>query len=315
MRILFIKPSSLGDILHGLQLAESLRQDLPGLHISWVAREIFAPLVEACKTVDKVYVFERKGGLASFLKLAMEIRKDKFDWVIDLQGLFRSGLLTFLAQGSHKAGRSDTREGAGLFYRQKAKLPEGGKNAHALEILLQFRDFFGLPAEFKGVLEFESKLPQNFPASTDGSITYLFFPESRRPEKEWLYFQQITSTLLNQDPDCRIVWAGSGKLAHPRSFPDDRFANLSGHTPLNTLPAMINASDCVLANDSGPMHLAAALAKPVLALFGPTPPERFGPYPTPGGKSKVLRAPGGDLEELSTEEVLKVLVGMTSDTH
>ena len=310
MRILFIKPSSLGDILHGLQLAESLRQDLPGLHISWVAREIFAPLVQACNTVDNVYVFKRKGGLPGFLKLALEVRKEKFDWVIDLQGLFRSGLLTFLAKGKRKAGRSDTREGAGLFYREKAKLPDGGKHAHALDILLQFREFFGLPAELKGVLEFESQLPEAFPFHAEGSKTYLFFPESRRPEKEWLYFQQITSALLNQDPACNVVWAGSGKLAHPRSFPDDRFVNLSGHTRLDALPAMINASDCVLANDSGPMHLAAALAKPVLALFGPTPPERFGPYPNPAGQSKVLRAPAGDLEALSTEEVMKALLEM-----
>ncbi len=310
MKILFIKPSSLGDILHGLQLAESLRQDLQGLHISWVAREIFAPLLYACRTVDHVYVNKRKGGVGGFLGLAKEIREEEFDWVVDLQGLFRSGLLTFLARGKRKAGRTDTREGAGWFYREKAPLPQGGRQAHALDILLQFRKLFGLEPVLKGVLEFDSGLPQGFHSPKDGSKTYLLFPESRRPEKEWPHFPALSQALLEKDPGCKVVWAGSGKLEPPPGLHAKRFANLSGITPLETLPAMVNASDCVLANDSGPMHLAAALAKPVIALFGPTPPERFGPYPNPAGKSKVLHAPDGDLAKLQTGEVLEALASL-----
>ena len=71
MRILFIKPSSLGDIVHGLQLAESLRQDFPGISISWVVREMFAPLVSCCDTVDEVLIFNRKEESGPFYGYAM----------------------------------------------------------------------------------------------------------------------------------------------------------------------------------------------------------------------------------------------------
>ncbi|MGH7997148.1 MAG: glycosyltransferase family 9 protein, partial [Opitutaceae bacterium] len=77
--ILIIKPSSLGDIVQGLQVATSLKAQRTGLKISWVVREMFAPLVRACEAVDRVYVFERAGGAKGFLRLCHEIRRTTFD--------------------------------------------------------------------------------------------------------------------------------------------------------------------------------------------------------------------------------------------
>src|SRR5437764_15363103 len=81
--LLIIKPSSLGDIVHALQVATSLKAQHDGLRISWVVREIFAPIVRACDAVDQTYVFERGGGAKSFLRLTKELRKTKFDYVFD----------------------------------------------------------------------------------------------------------------------------------------------------------------------------------------------------------------------------------------
>src|SRR3954470_21496130 len=76
--LLIIKPSSLGDIVHGLQVATSLKAQCEELRISWIVREMFAPLVRICPAVDRVFVFERAGGAKSFLKLMSEVRKTKF---------------------------------------------------------------------------------------------------------------------------------------------------------------------------------------------------------------------------------------------
>jgi len=79
--VLIIKPSSLGDIVHALQVATSLKAQVSHLRISWVVREIFAPIVRACEAVDRVYVFERNAGAKGFLRLTKELRKTKFEYV------------------------------------------------------------------------------------------------------------------------------------------------------------------------------------------------------------------------------------------
>jgi heptosyltransferase-1 len=311
VKALFIKPSSLGDIVHGLQLVESLRHDLSDLNVSWVARDIFAPIVRACNTVDEVFVFNRRGGIRDYLRLVAEVRNQEFDWVIDLQGLFRSGLLTFLSKGKNKLGRADAREFAGLFYHKKSSLPPHGKESHALDILLQFRKNFGLNPEPKGKLSFDSFLPEGVWDLNSHKKTLLFFPESRRIEKEWPYFDELTSYILSRHSNFRIIWAGVTKLAFQQNLPDDRFLNLSGITSIETLPALIDFGDLVLANDSGPMHLAAALGRPVLSVFGPTNPKRFGPYLIDGNCVSTIAAEGGDLKNLSCEKVYRAMFSMT----
>ncbi|MCB1104669.1 MAG: hypothetical protein KDK74_08060, partial [Cephaloticoccus sp.] len=114
--ILIIKPSSLGDIVHALQVAVSMKTQCKDLRISWVARDIFAPLVQACTAVDQVFVFERNGGTKGFLRMMKEVRKTKFDYVFDMQGLLRTGLMASRALTKKTIGRTDCRELSGVFY-------------------------------------------------------------------------------------------------------------------------------------------------------------------------------------------------------
>src|SRR5687767_6574430 len=106
-QVLIIKPSSLGDIVHGLQVATSIKAQVDDVRISWIIRDIYAPIVRACAAVDHVYVFERKGGAKGFLKLVREVRKTKFDYALDFQGLLRTGLMTSRVRAENKVGRSD----------------------------------------------------------------------------------------------------------------------------------------------------------------------------------------------------------------
>lgn len=305
LELLIIKPSSLGDIVHGLQVATSLKAQREKLRISWVVREIFAPIVRACEAVDQVYVFERSGGAKAFLKLMREIRRKKFDYVFDLQGLLRTGLMTSRTRAKHKVGRTDAREMSGIFYHQKVPLPPDGRRSHALDILLQFCPVLGAKPELRGTLRFREveNLNLKFADGRGGAKPLLLFPDSRRVEKRWGGFKQLTELLLREDRSRKVVWAGSNYVPDRDAFSAAQFLNLTGNTSLVSLPALIQRADWVISNDSGPMHLAAALGVRVLGIFGPTDPRLFGPYPLNGPTNHVVQAPIGDLKLLSVKEV------------
>ena len=303
--LLIIKPSSLGDIVHGLQVATSLKAQVSGLRISWVVREIFAPIVRACEAVDKVYVFERNAGAKGFIKLTKELRKTKFDYVFDMQGLLRTGLMTSRTIAEHKVGRSDAREWSGVFYNEKVPLPEDGKRSHALDILLQFCPVLGAKPELKGTLRFREidSLNLKFAQGRGGEKPIVMFVDSRRAEKTWGGFKQLTELILRDDKRHKVIWAGSNYVHDRGSYPAAQFVNLTGNTSLVSLPALIKRADWVIANDSGPMHLAAALGIRVVGIFGPTDPRLFGPYPLRSPSNVVVQAPVGDLRMLSAKDV------------
>lgn len=303
--LLIIKPSSLGDIVHGLQVATSLKAQVSGLRISWVVREIFAPIVRACEAVDKVYVFERNAGAKGFIRLTKELRKTEFDYVFDMQGLLRTGLMTSRCVAKHKVGRSDAREWSGMFYTQKVPLPPEGKRSHALDILLQFCPVLGAKAELEGAVRFREidSLNLKFAQGRGGEKPIVMFVDSRRAEKTWGGFKQLTELILREDKKRKVIWAGSNYVHDRGAYPAGQFLNLTGNTSLVSLPVLIKRADWVIANDSGPMHLAAALGVRVLGIFGPTDPRLFGPYPLRSPTNIVVQAPVGDLRMLSAKDV------------
>jgi ADP-heptose:LPS heptosyltransferase len=303
--LLIIKPSSLGDIVHGLQVATSLKAQRKDLRISWIVREMFAPLVRICEAVDQVHVFERRGGAKGFLRLMREVRKTKYDYVFDMQGLLRTGLMTSRSGARRKVGRTDAREGAGLFYNQKVPLPPEGRRSHALDILLQFCPVLGVKPELQGTLKFREadNLKLRFAEGRAGARPFLLFPDSRRPEKRWGGFKQLTEVLIRENRGHKVIWAGSSYLPDRSAFPAAQFLNLTGNTSLVSLPALIRRADWVITNDSGPMHLAAALHVRVVGIFGPTDPRLFGPYPPDGPTNYVIQAPVGNVRLLSVRDV------------
>lgn len=304
-QLLIIKPSSLGDIVHALQVATSLKAQVEGLRISWIVREIFAPIVRACEAVENVYVFERNAGAKGFMRLTAELRKTTFDYVFDLQGLLRTGLMTSRARAKKKVGRSDAREFAGIFYDQKVPLPPGGKRNHAIDILLQFCPVLGAKPELRGTLKFRAVDSMNlrFADARGGGKPIVMFVDSRRAEKCWNGFKQLTELILREEKTRKVVWAGSNYVHDRGAFPPAQFFNLTGNTSLVSLPALVKRADWVIANDSGPMHLAAALGVRVLGIFGPTDPRLFGPYPLTAPTNVVVQAPVGDLKLLSAKDV------------
>jgi len=197
-KILIIVTHPLRDIVHGLQIVTSLKVQRHDLEVSWIVRDIFAPIVRASETVDHIYVFDRKGGVKGFLRLMKEVRKTKFDYVFDLQGMLRTGLITWQTRAARKIGRSDAREGSGVFYDEKVPLPPGGRNSHALDILLQFCPVLGSQPELRGQLRFREvdSLSLRHIEGRRGARPIVMFPDSRRMEKRWGGFKQLTELLI-----------------------------------------------------------------------------------------------------------------------
>ena len=304
-QVLIIKPSSLADIVHGLQVATSIKAQLDDVRISWIVRDIYAPIVRACSAIDHVYVFQRAGGAKGFLRLIRDVRKTNFDYVFDFQGLLRTGLMTSRVKAKTKVGRSDAREMSGMFYNQKVPLPPEGRKSHALDILLQFCPVLGAKAELKGTLKFREvdTLNLKFAEGRGGSRPIVMFPDSRRAEKRWTGFKLLTELILRSDRTKKVIWAGTGYVPDRGSFLPAQFLNLTGNTSLVSLPALIKRADWVISNDSGPMHLAAALGVQTVGIFGPTDPRVCGPYPLNAPTNVVVQAPVGDMKLLTAREV------------
>ncbi len=315
--LLIIKPSSLGDIVHGLQVAASLKAQRPELRISWIVRDIFEALVRTCEVVDRTYVFQRSEGVRGFLKLMREVRQTHFDYVFDMQGLLRTGLMTWQARAAKKVGRSDAREGATFFYQQKILLPPGGAQSHALDILLRFCPVLDAKPELRGELRFREAADLNlgFIEGRRGQKPILIFPDSRRAEKRWNGFRQLTDLLLRDGTGRKVIWAGNNLVSYRDNAPEGQFLNLTGNTSLVSLAALIRRAEWVICNDSGPLHLAAALKVKTLGLFGPTDPRLFGPYPLNSPTNHVVQAPVGDLRLLTARDVYARFARLDAISH
>lgn len=296
VRILVIKPSSLGDIIQMLQVMEggfyaALNKGICW-KIHWVVRDCFADFLRLSPVISKLLLFERSSGLCAFCRLIQEIRSEFYDWVVDGQGLLRSGLMTGFARANHKIGRRDAREGSRFFYQQTyaPKKP----HPHALERLQALLTPLGVNSSPARPLSL-SLPPWHFNFD-EGAI--LLFPNSRGAKKEWPFFRELTALLLKKTP-YTCVWVGQKPIGEGLNHP--RFVNLIGETSLSDLPLLIQSARCVVANDSAPIHLAAALKRPLVGIYGPTDGVMYGPYPT--REHCVLQAPGENLMQLTPQVV------------
>jgi ADP-heptose:LPS heptosyltransferase len=213
--------------------------------------------------------------------------------------------MTSRTLAKRKVGRSDAREWAGIFYDEKVPLPPAGRRSHAVEILLQFCPVLGAKPELRGHLMFgeAGALNLSFAEGRAGAKPYLMFPDSRRAEKCWGGFKQLTEMILRENRTRKVIWAGNNRVPDRNAYPPEQFLNLTANTSLVSLPALIKRAEWVITNDSGPMHLSAALGIKTLGIFGPTDPQLFGPYPLNAPTNFVVQAPVGDLKLLPARDV------------
>lgn len=285
-RILLIKPSAIGDVVHALPILNLLRRRWPEAHISWLVTPGCAGLLEGHPQLDEVILFERHRyaklwrdpeSLMELVALTRELRRGQYDLAVDLQGLFRSGWLTYQTRAPIRVGFDNAREFAWLGYTYR--VPVQTMEQHALERYLSITDLLGCGREVEFVFATDDA-DRKFAANlTRGIERYaLLFPGTNWATKRWpvAHFADIVQPLEKQFGLRCIVSGSSGEAQLASQIRGA--VNLAGKTNLRQLTALIERASLVISNDSGPMHIAAALGRPLVALFGPTNPTRTGPY-------------------------------------
>lgn len=300
MKVLILKPSSLGDVVQALPLLRLLKQHRPDAEIHWWLAAELLPLLEGDPDLAAIVLFERKRwrspaywptGLAQI----QAMRDARYDWVIDLQGLARSAMFAWLADGEYTVGLELEREGAHLAY--DLPVPRPKDKPHAVDWYLAVARALGIPvhdrfewlpsrAETAAVAEI--KWPR------DGSRWLGINPGARWDNKRWPagHFAELVQRLAAQDASFRFALLGGSsdwQLTETiRRAAPDRCENFAGRTTLPELVELLRRCELLVTNDTGPMHLAAALRMPVVSLFGPTRPDQTGPY---GQEAFALRHP------------------------
>lgn len=271
-RILIIKPSSLGDIIHALPTVNLIRQRYPRAHLAWLVNTAFTSLLKHCPVIDEIVPFPRH-ELRQLPGLLRRLRRSRYDLVVDLQGLLRSGLLAAVTGAPRRVGLSDAREGAGFFHNEIVSVPR----IHAVDRYLRAAQHLGSAAG-----------PVVFPLGLTPALQpegYIAINASARwPTKLW--GDDKFAALIRQLPQDRIILTGSAAEADRIGRLAQGCRNLAGKTDLFELAEWYRRCAVVVTNDSGPMHLAVAVGTPVVAIFGPTDPALTGPY---GERRSVLR--------------------------
>jgi heptosyltransferase-1 len=274
-RILVVRLSSMGDVIHTLPAAASLKHSFPRSHLSWLIRPHWMPLLESNPYIDEVIPLER--SLAAGLAGARRLRTQHFDLAVDFQGLIQTAILAAASRPDKLIGfdRARVRErAAAWFYSSGIET----RAEHAVDRNLELASGAGATNLLRTF-----PLPQGV---AEGSLPegkfVLASPFAGWGAKQWPmeYWAQLARALdvplvLNGPPDT---------AAQLRQIP-------GAHVHISGLPGLIDATrraHAVVGVDSGPLHLAAALLKPGVAIYGPTNPGRHGPY---GGSIRVLRAP------------------------
>ncbi len=271
-RILAVRLGAMGDVIHTLPAVASLKHGIPGSSVTWAIEERWAPLLEGNPYVDRVLVIERR-TLAGVGRAWRDLRERRFDLAVDFQGLMKSSLTAAIARPERILGFHHTRErAAAWFYSSRVK----AEGVHVVDRNLELAAAAGVPNLLRVF-----PLP---PGEAEGELPaerfVLCSPLAGWGAKQWpLENYERLGEILEREFEARLVVDG------PREI---RLKNTIAH--VSTLRGLIYATRraaAVVGLDSGPMHLAAALGKAGVAIFGPTDPARNGPY---GGTVSVLRS-------------------------
>ena len=298
-RILLVKLSSMGDVLHALPTLEALRLAFPQGHFTWLVESAYAPLLAGHPALDEVWKVPRlrlsqkvrRPELVEMGRLIRQVRARDFDLVIDLQGLLKSALWVALAPSPRKVGYRGTREGSYLVLTER--VPPYDREAHAVWRYLNLAHYLGAPPtlpRFRLGLDAGAHLGQ-FISEASSQPLVVLHPGARWSSKLWPAAEWARlAHWLGQDCGLQVILTGSAgdrnlAVQITASTPA-KIVNLVGKTSLAELTAIMRRASLAVTTDTGPMHLAAALGTRVVALFGPTAPWRTGPF---GSGHEILR--------------------------
>jgi len=311
VNILIVKLSAIGDVIHTLPALNAIRAHYPGAHITWLVEAAAADLVIGHRALDRVLISKRKSWmrqlwgagrretLRAVRKFLHDLRDTRYDMIIDFQSLLKSGVLVWLAHGNRKIGFDkgmQHQEHSYLFL--NVRVPPVDMEVHALTRGLMLLKAIGIPTSN---VVYDIPVSEADHASVEALMTGQHLSGNRplvaiNPVALWetkLWFNDRFAELADRlvlEWDVDVVYTGGpgdrGVIDEILSMMKAPAANLAGWTTLKMLAALYQRSALLVTTDTGPMHLAAAIGTPVVALFGPTAPWRTGPF---GDGHQVVR--------------------------
>ena len=323
-RVLIVRLGAIGDVVNALTVATALKRGPRPPEIGWAVHELALPLVEGHPAVDRVHLWRKADGFAGFRSVLRDVRAAKYDVAVDLQRIAKSAALARLSRAPRVLGwdRARSKEGAWLFATER--IPAGDPERHMIEHYREFARALGLEdTEPERVLPdvpaAEAWLQEGLTEETKPLI--VLNVGASKPGNRWPAerFGEVAAgleiegyaPLLTGGPDDQQAGAravlGAGGAA----------LDLTGATDLAQLTALLRRALLFIGCDTGPMHMAAAVGTPVLAIFGPANPERTGPWGAghrvlqhlpPGGKADAWR--GASTEDVTAAEVLGEALAM-----
>ena len=284
--VCIVMMSAVGDAVHVLPVINALKRANPRVRITWVLQPAPATLVRGHRSVDEIIIFDRARGLAAFSDIAAELAKRRFDLVINLQVYFKAGIVTAFTHAPVKLGfdRARARDFNWLFTNRKIPV---SPVQHVQDQYFEFLAALGVspePVEWDlGPWPGERDWQREFTGSIDRPIASIVVATSK-PEKDWLpeRWAEVADTLHAQFGMQVVLVGGKSErevaaehIVMERTKHKPRSELGSG---LRNLVSILDASALVLSPDTGPLHMAVALDRPVISLMGYTNPKRTGPY-------------------------------------
>lgn len=300
---LIVKPSSLGDVVHALPVLPLLRAAFPEMTLRWLVNPEWAPLLEGHPHLDAVVDFPRgrfRGvrGLVRFARWGRQVRDAECEvpeFALDFQGLFRSGFIPRIRGCAEVVGFRDAREGASTLYTKAVAPPEGIVHAVDRNLALLDRCGIAIPETPEFILPKGSAPDKALP-----SRFVLLHPFARGTGKA-LQPKQITRLIELLAP-AKVVLVGRSDEPVDLNGEADRVVDLVNRTTLPELAWVCRRAAAIISMDSGPMHIAAAVAgNRVLGIHTWTDTRKVGPYHPQAVVWKAGRIAGRD--DFSEEEL------------
>lgn len=322
-RILIVRTSAIGDVLHGLPVLNALRDALPRAFIAWVVEGAAGQLLRDHKALDELVVIRRKWlkSPRTVLELRRTLRALRFDVAVDLQGLTKSAVAAWLSGAPRRIG-FDGRDGRELSRWLNNELVRATRT-HVIDRNLELLAPLGItnpiarfdledtPSDARTASEILAarQLLDRFAVINPGAG----WPSKRWPPQRYAAVARYLGT--RHAMQSLVVWAGGEEHAWAEQIVagSGGFAVLAPDTSLRELAALVRRSALFVGSDTGPLHLAAAVGTPSVGMFGPMPAERNGPYGPQHvavqkvclqGSSRAKRTAGPEsMEAISVEDV------------
>jgi lipopolysaccharide heptosyltransferase I len=296
LRVLIVKLSALGDVVQSLPVAMAISRQLPGAEVDWLVEAPNAGVLAGHPALARVLISPRRPApgdgravMARWAGFWEELRRTRYDVVLDLQGLMKSAIFVEFARGGRKIGFAGGKEPLAVWALNEPLAPYD-PDRHALERYLDMLEPLGLkrpehpefgldpsPGELQRARELLGGLEQGRPL-------VLLHPMAKWESKLWPlgHWAELARRLAGSGAGLALTGSAADRQATAeiaaRAGAGERLIDLAGRADLKTLAALQGLAQAVVSTDTGTMHLAAAVGAPVVALFGPTSPRRTGPY-------------------------------------